>query len=373
MKGLQIWAHSYCRSTLGFYDALGQRLRVPFRICLGRSGLGQREDIGFDPDEFSHLELIDLNGDTQIASKALDERRDWNQLFGTYQDLGHVQNALDVAIEKGCRIAIGSEAPCNLFEPSVKRVAKSIYTRTLAKRRVSSVCRHADFILNWSGDGADPLRQLGWDSTKIIPFGYFPPPLENSRFVSRTDAHHRDFHILCSGSMTWHRGQDVLMDALVLLKEWGIPIRATFTSKGPYADHLQSMAAHHKIACEFPGFASMPDLLELYQNCSIFVAPGRAEPWGMRVNDALQCGAPIVISDGMGAEKLVNDYGVGLTFRSNDVFDLAWRIRELAADANMYRRINQNLSDARVALLPEAAAERAVTSLLSNFPNWSAA
>lgn len=370
MKGVQFWAHSFCRSTLALYDELGRQYGVPYRICLGRSGLGVREETGFDADEFAQLELVELGDSSEVALHALHERKDWHQFFGTYQDMPHVQAALAQAIKDGCTVAIGSEAPCNMFEPGVKRAAKAIYIPTIAKHRVAHVVRHADFILNWSGDDAAPLRGLGWDSDKIIPFGYFPPPLQGSRFTPRDEAHHRDFHILCSGNMTWHRGQDVLMDALVLLKQWDVPVRATFTSKGPLAKGLQAIARKHDLDCDFPGLVSMPELIELYQSCSIFAAPGRAEPWGMRVNDALLCGAPILISTGMGAVKLVNDYGVGLSFRSQDAFDLAWRIRDLVVDAGMYRRINQNLADNYSALLPEEAAGRAIERLLTHRPGW---
>lgn len=370
MKGLQFWAHSFCRSTLALYREMGECFGVPYRICLGRSGLGQREQVGFDPDEFAELEMVELDGSSDVAIAALNERKDWHQFFGTYQDLPHVQAALAQAIRIGCAVGIGSEAPCNMFEPGVKRVAKTIYTSKLARHRVATVVKHADFILNWSGDGVEPLRQIGWDAHKVIPFGYFPPPLQGSIFVPRGEAGHRDFHILCSGNMTWHRGQDVLMDALVILKRWGTPVRTTFTSKGPLAAGLQAIARQHDLACDFPGFVSMAELIDLYQTCSIFVAPGRAEPWGMRVNDALLCGTPLIISTKMGAAKLANDYGFGLSFHSGDAHDLAWRIRELVADAKMYRRINQNLADHHREILPANAAARAVELLSALFPNW---
>ena len=371
-NGLQIWAHSFCRSTLATYQALGNCLGVPFRIVMGTSTIGDRARNGFDPDEFAGLEVVDLQGSAARAVEVLNECRDWHQLFGTYQSQTHIQAALAAAVEQGLAVGIGSEAPCNMFAPGVKRVAKSIYLRTIAPRRVRPVMRHADFILNWSGDDAEPLVQVGWDRQKIIPFGYFPPPLPGSSFVERTDTHHAEFHVLCTGDMTWHRGPDVLMQALVVLKGWGIPIRATFTSRGPMLDALQDCARAHRLDCDFPGFVSMAQLVALYESCSVFVAPGRAEPWGMRVNDALQCGAPILISNGMGAVKLVNDFGVGMRYRAQDPYDLAWKLRELLAAPSLYRQINRNLSENREALAPEAAAARLAASLRCHVPGWFA-
>ena len=370
MRGLQIWAHSFCRSTLAFYGALGDRLGVPFRICLARTGLGIRQQTGFDLEEFSNLELVELDGSVANALLVLEARKDWNQLFGTYQTLSHVQAALAHAIKCKCRVAIASEAPCNMFQPSAKRLLKTIYLSSVAKRRFSHVFAGADFIINWSGDDAASLQELGWRADKIIPLGYFPPPLKGSSFTRREGKSPSHFSILCTGNMTWHRGPDVLMNALALLKRWGIPAQATFTSEGPLQAPLKRMAEQHGIDCAFPGFVPMSKLIELYENCSVFVAPGRAEPWGMRVNDALHCGAPIIISRGMGAHKLVNDCAVGVSFAAGDAVDLAWQIRRLATDSDAYRRINDNLADSRKVLMPEAAAERVATVLPSFGPHW---
>lgn len=372
LRGLQIWAHSFCRSTLATYRALGQCLNVPFRIALGTSDLGDRERNGFDPDEFAGLELVDLEGSPARAIEVLQEREAWHQLFGTYQSQPHIQSAISAAIDRGVRYGIGSEAPCNMFAPGAKRLAKSVYLKTLAPRRMRSFIEHADFILNWSGDDGRSLQEMGWDRKKIVPFGYFSPPLPGSRFVARGDGHQVDFHVLCTGDMTWHRGPDMLMQALVLLKQWKIPVRATFTSRGPLLPALQECARTHALKCDFAGFVSMEELVALYESCSLFVAPGRAEPWGMRVNDALQCGAPILISDGMGAAKLANDFGVGIIYRGDDPYDLAWRLRELIAAPAVYQRLNRNLFESREALSPEAAAARLTGPLMSHIPGWFA-
>jgi glycosyltransferase involved in cell wall biosynthesis len=373
MNGLQIWAHSFCRSTLGFYDALGQALGAPFRICLAKSGLGNRETTGFDADEFIHLDLVELDGTVETAIAALDEREAWHQLFGSYQTQSNLQAALAEAIRRGCRVGIASEAPCNMDGPGLRRVAKSVYLSSVAKWRFAHVFEGADFILNWSGDNAASLRDFGWHAEKIIPVGYFPPPLQGSQFVVRDDGFRTPFHVLCAGNMTWHRGPDVLAEALVLLKRWGVPVKATFTSEGPLRDGVQRLTKAEGLDCEFPGFVSMEELIALYEGCSVFVAPGRAEPWGMRVNDALHCGAPVVISRGMGGHKLVNDHGVGVSFAAGDAVDLAWQIRRLAEDPQAYGQVCRNLASTRDQLLPAVAAKRVASLLGGSFPDWCAA
>ena len=59
----------------------------------------------------------------------------------------------------------------------------------------------------------------------------------------------------------------------------------------------------------------------------------------MRLNDALNCGAPLVVSRGMGGVKMVDDYGCGLAFQSGDADDLAKQLEELATSSEKYVQI----------------------------------
>lgn len=357
IRGIQFWAVSLCRSTLGFYEALAQDFGVPFRVCLARGGIGARGEIGFDETEFAHLDMIETEDET-AGNRALEQHPDWLQLFGTYQSVPHIQATLMGALRLGAVVGIASEAPCNMEPPGLRRSAKAAYLSHLLPRRLAKVTKHARFILNWSGDDAKSLVALGWPHEKIIPLGYFPPPLPGTTFCARDAASHAPFRILCSGGLTWHRGPDLLIEALVLLKSWGVAFEATFTGNGPLAMVIQERAKTAGLPVKFLGRVPIEELITLYEGCSVFVAPGRQEPWGIRVNDALNAGAPTVVSRGMGAVKLVDDYGTGASFAAGDVTDLAWQLRRLAMDRASYLTICNALTASRECLLPSAAAAR---------------
>lgn len=363
LRGIQVWAPSFCRSTLGFYEALAQAFEVPLRVCLARNGIGARGDIGLTLDEFDHLDLIEA--ETEAASaRALSQHLDWLQIFGIYQTVSHFRATLGRAIRAGAVVGIASEAPCNMEPPGIRRALKAVYLNRLLPRRVAQSIEGAGFILNWSGDDAKSLQALGWPRDKIIPLGYFPPPLPGTTFRARDRASHTPFRILCSGALTWHRGPDLLIDALALLKDWGVDFEASFTGTGPLEATMRARARAAKLPVRFHGRVPLDDLVALYEGCSVFVAPGRQEPWGIRVNDALNAGAPVVVSRGMGAAKLVDDHGVGASFMAGDASDLAWNLRRLATDPACYLSVCDALSATRKALLPRAAAAR-VAPLLS--------
>lgn len=367
---MQVWVPSYCRSTLGFFEILAKQLGRPLRVCLGRSGMGQRGEIGFKEEEFAHLEIVDVSSGYTAALRALEERVSWPQLFGTYQAMPHIRRTIHAALDRGCRVAIASEAPCNMDRPGPRRAAREFYLRHVAPRRFAPIISGADFVINWSGDDAASLTRLGWNENKIIPCGYFPPPLLGSTHNVRHNIQKGVPSILCSGSMTWHRGPDVLMHALALLSTWGVAFRATFTGNGPLFEPMREMAEKWGLDCAFPGLLPLSELIELYQSCSLFIAPGREEPWGMRVNDALNCGAPSIVSRGMGARKLIFDHGLGTTFQANDSVDLAWQIRVLLEDKTKYQLVCENLQRYQTAIFPNSAAGQVANRLRDRFPGW---
>jgi glycosyltransferase involved in cell wall biosynthesis len=362
MEGLQIFCHSFCRSTLAFYEELSKEFDVPLRICLAKSGLGNRGDLGFIESEFSHLDIIDV-GDKERAKKALHERLDWYQIFGVYQIMPHIQDTIKYAINRNLKIGIASEAPCLMTPLGFNRFIKKIYHNHVMNKRFAYITSAAEFIVNWSGDHSASLENIGWSSRKIIPCGYYPPPLLKSKFIPRNTLIQAPFHILCTGAMTWHRGQDILIKALVLLKKRGVLIRTTFTGNGLLESKIHKIAFEHNLQCEFVGTVHMKKLIDLYQSCSLFVAPGREEPWGIRVNDALNCGAPSIVSRGMGASKLILDYGFGSTFASEDYIDLSWKIERFVKDKKYYQFVCNNLQHSYKEISPESSAKRIAVAM----------
>ena len=336
INGLQIWAVAYCRSVMAFYEALAKELKVPLRI-LCEDIDSDRFELGWSRDEFAHLEIAQAGRTLEERKQQLEERKSWAQWFSTYQSSPHVILIMEMARKLGCRIAIGSEAPSNGIRPSFRRFIKSSpLFYLMLRRRIVKVAKIADFIVNYSGDESLELQKIGWPIDKILPFGYYPPPLQGLKPRTRTIDDWRKFSILITGKMDWRRGQDVVVEALEILNVWGYFPKAVFTQKGEMYDILCKRVSKGKMDIDLVGFVDYEKLLEYYCACSVFVAPGRVEPWGMRINDALNAGAPLIVSRGMGGAKIVRDYGCGLTFNAGDALDLAYQLKRMMDSSDEY-------------------------------------
>ena len=145
----------------------------------------------------------------------------------------------------------------------------------------------------------------------------------------------------------------------------------TFTQDGPLLTDMKRYALEHQLECDFLGLVPMEELLALYQSCTLFLAPGRAEPWGLRVNDALHCGAPVVVSTGMGVSEIVREYGCGAVFEQNNHVDLAKRIAELLSEPDRYKAAIKGVKEASKGILPSEAAKRVSTEVSNLNSLWT--
>lgn len=372
MKGLIIWSQSGCRSTMGLYKALGKTLGVPVIVPVWfykktSDYIDNRNAVGFRDDEFKDMTVVPVGEDSEKGRSLLDSHRGWTHLCCNSQWSPNFRRLQLLASARGEKTAVGMESPCNMFH-GAKRILKEMYYRTALPWKMRNVIKSSCFFVNYSGDDDKNAQLIGWPQGKIIPFGYFPPPVPETSICGRKT--NKPFEILVTGEHTWHRGADVAVNALALLKEMGVPYHATITQNGPLRAKDEALAKKLCLSIDFTGRMPIEELRKAYETCSVFIGAGRAEPWGMRLNDALNCGAPLVVSRGMGGVKMVDDYGCGLSFENGNPGDLAEKLRQLATDEGLYARCASNAVRAADECSPERKAQELINRIQERFPSW---
>lgn len=374
MKGIIIWAHDNCRSTLGFYIDLLKRFGVPSKINIVHPvGMSKRELVGFKADELTDNKIHYIDGNEKEAINDLMAHWDWNHLFTSYQKKDIFKSLIDCAISNNITYAIMSEAPCNMEARPIRRTLKHFYINQVLRYKLSRIINYSDFILNYSGYYENALKRIGWTDEKIISCGYFPPPIPQSHLQKRTTDNWQNFSILLSGIHKWHRDPMVLLKALSILKKEGIRPKCYITQDGPLLEKMKEYATNQGLSnIEFLGFVAMDTLIHLYETCSVYVGAGQAEPWGMRLNDVLQCGAPLIVSRGMGGVKLVDDYCCGLSFDRGDAAGLADAIKKMIIDKDSYLTYAENAYNAALAVAPAKKAVEMSKAIQHKFASkWS--
>lgn len=370
MDDLVVWAHSYCRSTLGFYRGLGVAFNVPVKICIWKRNAKLRTNVGFTEDEFSDMNITFVGDDYELAKRILFDHKHAHHIFGAYQAVKIYQHLILEAKKNGCKVGIVSEAPCNMSS-GFRRIFKHLYIKYILPFKIKSSIAAADFIINLSGDNDELLQQIGWSKEKIIPCGYYSPKIENTRTIKRDEQSWKDFNILLTGMHQWHRSPMLLLQALKVLKDQGLSPKCNITQKGPLLDCMKKYVDKNNLNnVSFLGFVNLDMLRNLYETCSVYVGTGNYEPWGMRLNDALQCGAPLVVNKGMGGIKMVYDYGCGLPFERNDYHSLAEALKKLITDKKFYLQVTDAAYHACTCITPEAKSKEIVHIIQANYKGW---
>ena len=99
----------------------------------------------------------------------------------------------------------------------------------------------------------------------------------------------------------------------------------------------------------FLGFRNQSEMPQFYDLCDVFVLPSDFEPWGLAINEVMNAGKAVVVSDKVGcAPDLVQENSNGRIFPTGDIAALAdaiqWAIANRhSAGKNGFKRI-QNWS-----------------------------
>ena len=93
----------------------------------------------------------------------------------------------------------------------------------------------------------------------------------------------------------------------------------------------------------FQGFKNQTEIAAFYDLCDLFVMPSETEPWGLVVNEAMNAGRAMIVSDRVGCgPDLVHNGKNGFVFKAGDVADLSRVLCEALASpercAEMGRR-----------------------------------
>jgi len=90
----------------------------------------------------------------------------------------------------------------------------------------------------------------------------------------------------------------------------------------------------------FAGFQNQTQMPAYYAACDVYVLCSQRETWGLAVNEAMNAGKPVIVTDQVGAAKdLVGDGDNGYVVPVGDVDVLSDRLRRITSDELLARRM----------------------------------
>lgn len=331
---------------MALYREIKRLSKAPVTIALWQYGENDgvrksRERSCQRKGEYGDLECLHVGENYGIGRRLLDAHKGARvaHLFCAYQVSPVFRRLIRDAWRSGCKVLVYSEAPCEMCM-GVKAWFKRLYYFSILPFKLGRVARFVDYFLCQSGEmGIGRLRRLGWRHNQIVPFGYASPSLvEGSAgkpFTGKT------LHILHTGVEPPYRDVGTLRKAVDILTKRGIAV--DFVRTG--------------------GSLPLYEVERLFRWADVFVACGINEPWGMRVNDAIHAGLPVIVSSGMGAKMIVEETGCGCVYEKGSCSALANALARFWDDVQFRSSCLRGVEVAQLRWTPSAKARELLTFL----------
>ncbi len=125
------------------------------------------------------------------------------------------------------------------------------------------------------------------------------------------------------------KGQDILLRALGKMAKKGVRnFRMHFIGSGPSEEELRKLANELGISEQviFEGLKSQEYIYQHLCNYDLFVQPSRCEGFGLTVAEAMTAKLPVLVSDIEGPMEVIGYGKYGMSFKTEDVDDLAEKL-----------------------------------------------
>ena len=142
--------------------------------------------------------------------------------------------------------------------------------------------------------------------------------------------------MVCVGRLyTPHKGQDLLIQALSIIKKQGIQdFHLDIIGEGESRGQIESLIAQDNLQDKVALLGQQPReyIYENLHKYDLFVLPSRSEGFGLSVAEAMCARIPVLVCDQEGVMDVINDGALGLSFKTGDAEKLAEGIGNFIRD-----------------------------------------
>lgn len=157
--------------------------------------------------------------------------------------------------------------------------------------------------------------------------------IDTDRYFSSRDIASEAVGIGVIGRLSPRKGQDVVLEALRILKNAGFTPRTqlagtAFVGYEWYEDQLRQ-TIHDNLMSSYVTLVGYVDAAVFYRHNSIIVVPSRQEPFGLVAAEAMASGCLTIVSETEGLVEIVTSEDQGLTFPPGDARALAEKLAKV--------------------------------------------
>ncbi|MFN2386434.1 MAG: glycosyltransferase family 4 protein [Thermoanaerobaculia bacterium] len=189
-------------------------------------------------------------------------------------------------------------------------------------------------------------RDGGWPEEK--PHALIPPAVDERLYRpregdGREKSGNAPLRVLSVGRLDWRKGYEYGLEAIRLLVARGVDVRYRIVGDGDYAEAVAF--ARHQLelepSVELLGARTSEEVREELCLADVFLHPAVSEGFSNAVLEAQAMGLPVVCTDAGGLPENVADGETGFVVPRRDPAALAEKLKELARDGALRRRMGE--------------------------------
>lgn len=248
----------------------------------------------------------------------------------------------------------------------LNNICKNIFVTVHALRFSLKYAERAKCIFAISEAVKDDILSRGNHNVKVIANGIC---IENIEKRQKEYSKHELFRIIQVASLREKKGQDILIEAIAILKERGINnVTVDFIGTGSTEEHLKSFTEEKGVSnsINFLGLKNRAYIYSHLKDYDIMCHPAREEGFGLSVAEGITAMLPVLVSDEGGPYEIIKNGELGYAFKKGDAKDCADKIEY------MINNYNEALNKTQIAfehVKKNYSVERMVKEYIEAFKN----
>ncbi len=350
---LIFWQNMPAHHQVGALDCLGRDWDAPVMAVWCEDISPLRRSQGWPSLERSHLQEVFLPREEWRAAVdgVIRQHPDAVHIFSGIGAYPQISYALE-RVEQGVagRYAVMAESPVMLGWRAPLRRIKSAWHYWPRRRRMLG-------LLAMGQLASDFYAEIGIPRQRIYPYVY------QSLYESKADS----VAVVSSrfayfGQLDHRKGVDILINALASVRA---PFRLDVIGDGLARLSLEALTRRLGLEdkINFVGTLPSAELQQRLPGYAFSVVPSRFDGWGMAVNESLQAGLPVLVSDRVGAAELVSASGAGAVYPMESVQKLAELIQARLLDSALLSKERAAALSYRDKLRPQVVGQYLKDSL----------